>query len=109
VATTRAAQNAFELVCLTREYDLNMWGAFGVFLEGLAASHTGAPADGLEDMRRGAELLREQNVLMFDGLLKIAMADAEARAGDADRAIAILDEGLATSDRTGFRAFEAEL
>jgi hypothetical protein len=105
----RAAQNAFELVRLTREYDLNMWGAFGVFLEDLAASHTGAPADGLEDMRRGAELLREQNVLMFDGLLKIAMADAEARAGDADRAIAILDEGLATSDRTGFRAFEAEL
>src|SRR5271165_5204646 len=29
----RAAQNAFELARLTREYDLNMWGAFGVFLE----------------------------------------------------------------------------
>ena len=77
----RAAQNAFELVRLTREYDLNMWGAFAVFLQGLAASHTGAPTDGLEDMRRGAELLREQNVLMFDGLLKIALAEAEAPGG----------------------------
>ena len=48
-------------------------------------------------MRRGVELLREQNVLMFDGLLKIALAEAEARAGDPDRAIAILDEALATS------------
>ena len=105
----RAAQNAFELVRLTREYDLNLWGAFAVFLQGLAASHTGAPTDGLEDMRRGAELLREQNVLMFDGLLKIALADAEARAGDSDRAVAILDEALATCDRLGFRAFEAEL
>ena len=59
------------------------------------------PADGLEDMRRGVELLREQNVLMFDGLLKIALAEAEARAGDPDRAVAILDEALATCDRTG--------
>jgi len=60
-------------------------------------------------MRRGAELLREQNVLVFDGLLKIALAEAEARAGDPARAIATLDEALATSDRTGHRAFEAEL
>ena len=30
-------------------------------------------------MRRGVELLREQNVLSFDGLLKIALAEAEAR------------------------------
>ena len=60
-------------------------------------------------MRRGAELLREQNVLNFDGLLKIALAEAEARAGDPDRAVAILDEALATCDRLGYRAFEAEL
>ena len=51
-------------------------------------------------MRRGVELLREQNVLLFDGLVKIALAEAEARAGDADRAVAILDEALATCDRT---------
>ena len=37
------------------------------------------------------------------------MAEAEARAGDPDRALAVLDEALATSDRTGYRAFEAEL
>jgi predicted ATPase len=60
-------------------------------------------------MRGGAELLREQNVLWFDGLFKIALAEAEARAGDSDRAVAILDEALATSDRAGYRAFEAEL
>ena len=60
-------------------------------------------------MRRGVELLREQNVLWFDGLLKIALAEAEARVGDPGRAVAILDETLATSDRTGYRAFEAEL
>ena len=50
----RAAQNAFELARLAREHDLNLWRAFGVFLQGWAASQSGALADGLEDMRRGA-------------------------------------------------------
>ena len=78
----RVAPNAFELARLGREHDLPMWGAFGVFLEGLATAATGAPGGGLDDMRRGVEQLREQNVLLFDGLLKIALAEAEARAGE---------------------------
>jgi predicted ATPase len=105
----RASPNAFELARLAREHDLPMFRALAMFLQGWAASHSGAPADGLEDMHRGAELLREQNVLVYDGLLKIALADAEARAGDPGCAVAILDEALATFDRTGHRAFEAEL
>jgi len=105
----RAAPNAFELVRLAREQDLTMWRAFGVFLQGWAASDSGAPASGPEGMRRGAGLLREQNVLIFDGLVKIALAEAEAQSGDSGRAIAILDEALATSDRTRYRAFEANL
>ena len=60
-------------------------------------------------MRRGVELLREQSVLVWDGLLKIALAEAEAHAGDVERAVAVLDESLATSERTSHRAFEAEL
>ena len=105
---SRAAQNAVELARLAREHDLSLWRAYGAFLEGLARAESGAPGGVLEE-RRGVELLRDQNVLMFDGLLKIALAEAEARAGDVDRALAILDEALATCDRTGHRAFEAEL
>ena len=105
----RAAANAFELVRLARQYDMSLYLAYGVFLEGWATAASGATGDGLERMRRGVELLRKQNVLLFDGLLKIALADAEARAGDPVRAVAILDEALATCDRLGFRAFEAEL
>ena len=60
-------------------------------------------------MRRGVESLRQQDLLNFDGLLKIALAEAEARAGDPDRAVAVLDEALATADHLGYRAFEAEL
>ena len=106
---SRAALNAVELSRLTREHDLPMWRAFGAFLEGLAAAQSGTASGGLEAMRSGIELLREQYVLVFDGLVKVALAEAEARAGDVDRAVAVLDEALATCDRTGHRAFEAEL
>jgi len=41
--------------------------------------------------------------------LKIALAEAEAAAGDLDCALAVLNEGLATAERTGFRAYEGEL
>ena len=102
---SRAAPNAVEVSRLAREHDLPLWRPFGLFFERLATAESGA----LEDMRRGVDLLREQNVLMFDGLIKIALAEAEARAGDGDRALAILDEAQATSDRAGYRAFEAEL
>jgi predicted ATPase len=105
----RAALNASELSRLTGERDLPMFRAFGMFFEGWAGAASGAIGGGLEPMRRGVALLDEQNVLLFDGLLKIALAEAEERAGDPDRAVAILDEALATSDRTGHRAFEAEL
>ena len=105
----RAAPRASELARITREHELTMYGAFGAFLEGWATAAGGAPGDGLADMRLAVDELRKQKVLLFDGLLKIGLAEAEAGAGDPDRAIAILDEALATSDRTGYRAFEAEL
>ena len=106
---SRAAPNAAELATLTRESELSLWRARGVFLDGLSMAENGRHSGALDAMRRGVEFLREQNVLVIDGLIKIALAEAEARAGDVDRAVAVLDEALATSDRTGHRAFEAEL
>ena len=60
---------------------------------------SGAHADGLADMRRGVELRREQSVLLADGQFKILLAEVEARSGDVDCALSIVDEALATSDR----------
>jgi class 3 adenylate cyclase/tetratricopeptide (TPR) repeat protein len=105
----RAAPHALELARITREYDLPLFHAFGVFLEGLATIDSGKPGGGLEGMRLGGKLLRERNALVYDGLLKIALAEAERLAGDPDRAISIIDEALATCERADYRAFEAEL
>ena len=106
---SRAAPHAVEVVRLAREHDLQLWLAFGLVLEGSASAQSGAPSDGLEDMRRGIELLRNQNVLLLDGIFKIALAEAEARGGGVDRALAVLDEALATCERIGHRAFDPEL
>jgi class 3 adenylate cyclase/predicted ATPase len=106
---SRAAPHAAELAGLAREHDLLMWRAYGIFLEGAAKAEGRTLGTGLRDMRRGAELLREQKVRTLDGLAEITLAEAEARAGDVDLAAGILDEALATCDRTGHRTFEAEL
>ena len=106
---SRAAPNVTELARLAREHDLPAWRVFGVFFEGWAKVESGAPADGLEAMGRAAELLREQNVFVYDGLIKIALAENQARSGDVERAVAVLDEALATCERIDHRTFEAEL
>jgi class 3 adenylate cyclase/predicted ATPase len=100
--------NAAELARLAREHKLAFHGAAAAFLEGWVKAHSGAPS-GLEEMRRAIEEVRQQNVLTFLDLGSIALAEAEARAGDPDRAGALLDEALATDERAGCRAFEAEL
>jgi len=106
---SRAQTKVSELVRILREHDLRLFRALSVFLEGWAAADAGALADGLEGMRRGVESLREQNALIFDGLIKILLSEAEALAGDPERALATIDEALATVERAGFRTFEAEL
>jgi len=104
----RTASDAAELARIARDHDLNFWRAYGVCLEGWVKTMS-APAEGLADMGSGLELLREQNPVLFVPLLKLALGQAEARAGDLGKAVATLDDALATSDRTGHRAFDAEL
>jgi tetratricopeptide (TPR) repeat protein len=104
---SQAAANASELARVACDHDLPLYRAMSVFLVGWANSEGGVGA--LEDMRRGVELVRGQNCQSFVPLLKLALGRAEARAGDLDRAVTTLDEGLALSDRTGQRGFEAEL
>ena len=105
----RAAPHALELARITREHDLPLFHAFGVFLEGLATIDSGKLGAGLEGVRLGAKLLRECSALVYDGLLKIAQAESERASGDPERAISIIDEALATCDRADYHAFEAEL
>lgn len=105
---SRAERNVSELARLAREHKLTFFVASAAFLEGWVKERNGA-LGGLEDMRRAMAEVRQQKVLTFLDLGNIALAEAEARAGDPDRACALLDEALATDERASCRAFEAEL
>ena len=107
VARLRA--NATELARLAAEHDLSLWRAFGVLLEGWLSAQKGEVEAGLAGMRRGFELLGEQNAVIFSPLLRVAQAEAEETAGDVARAILVLDDALGASQQVGHRAFEAEL
>jgi class 3 adenylate cyclase/predicted ATPase len=105
----RATLLARGLVDFTREHELKLWGAFAVFLDGWTASRAGDSIRGRAEMRRGFTALKEQNSVIFDGILKTALAKAEAQAGDHSAAIATLDLAILESGRTGQRWFDAEL
>ena len=104
----RGKANSLELSRIASAHDLAQFRAFGMFFDGWARVESDL-LGGLDGMRRGVDSLRAQNILIFDGLVKIALARTEAEAGDPGRAAAILDEALATADRLGHRTFEAEL
>ena len=80
--------NTSELAHLARDSGLDFFSPQRVVLDGWVKAQSGIAAEGLEDMRRGVQLLREQNVQVFDGLFKARLAEGEARAGDFARAIA---------------------
>ena len=97
------------LARLARDHDLKMWTAFGVFLEGWTAWQAGARDAGLAGMRDGVSQLAEQGVVVFDGLIKTKLAQAEADDGAIVAALTIIDQAIAVSERTGHRWFDAEI
>ena len=93
----RGKANSLELARIASAHDLAQFRAFGMFFDGWARVEI-ALRGGLDGMRHGVESLRAQNILIFDGLEEIALARTEAEAGDPGRAVAILDEALATAE-----------
>jgi predicted ATPase len=103
------ASSAIQLTRLANDHELALWRAWGVFLQGCLRAVGGDVAGGLEDMGRGSGLLGQQNAAIFDGLLKMALAEAEAAGGDPDRGLATLNNALQASNQIGHRSLDAEL
>ena len=106
---TRARTNVSELARIVREHDLPCSAHSASFSGAGRPPMPARPATDSTACVVVSTAYARKTSCMFDGLLKIALAEAEARAGDPGRAVATLDEALATADRLGYRAFEAEL
>jgi hypothetical protein len=65
VTFLKRIQTTSELAHLARDSGLDFFSPQRVVLDGWVKAQSGIAAEGLEDMRRGVELLREQNVQVF--------------------------------------------
>jgi predicted ATPase len=103
-----AYQNAQANVSISREHGLILFLAFGTFSLGCARWQLGEPEAGMSGMREGMNALRNQGIYVHAPLLEMLMAEAEAKMGRIDAAIAMIDEQLIKMERTGQRWVEGE-
>ena len=61
------------------------------------------------NMRRAAALLQQDGVGAFQPLVRTALAEAKARNGETEAALAMLERALEVFARTGQRWFDAEI
>ena len=105
----RAAPLVKKLSGFAHEHGIAFWIAFGAFLEAWVELRFGSPETGLLNMRRAAALLQEDGVGAFQPLVRTALAEAEARNGETEAALATLEQALKDFDRTGQQWFDAEI
>ena len=104
-----AAPLAKALSSVAHEHGIALWIGFGAFLEAWVEFRSGSPESGLLNMRRAAALLQQDGVGAFQPLVRTALAEAEARNGEPEAALATLDQALEDFARTGQRWFDAEM
>jgi predicted ATPase len=98
------------LADIVSRYDLPaFWAGLAVFFQGWAKWSDGAEASSLAEMRKGIATVREQGVIFPLPGLEMALAEAEASAGETDTALRRLDDALAELESTENRRCEAEM
>jgi ATP/maltotriose-dependent transcriptional regulator MalT len=92
------------------EYDLPAYNAgITAFLRGWATWSRGESEAGLAEMQAGIASQREQGNLLHLPLCEVALAEAEASAGETDAGLRRLDDALAELGRTEQSWYEAEM
>ena len=98
------------LATIVSEYDLPAYNAgITAFLRGWASWSRGESEAGLAEMQAGIASQREQGYLLHLPLWEVALAEAEAAAGDSAAGLKRLDDALAELERTEQRWYEAEM
>jgi class 3 adenylate cyclase/predicted ATPase len=105
----RVAPHLEALLALTREHVIPVWIAFGAFQDGWVRARSADRETGIQKMHEGIRLLRLQLLETFMPLFMTLLAETEAEVGRPDKGLAIVDEQLATIERTGQRWYLAEL
>jgi predicted ATPase len=105
-----AAADGQALADIASQYDLpGFWVGFEAFSGGWASRSRGESESGLAEMQTGIAIQREQGFLWLLPPQEVALAEAEASAGEAGAGLQRLDDALAELERTEQRWYEAEM
>src|SRR5262249_9775886 len=103
------AERAGEALAMARQHGFPQWAGLALALRGWAAAAQGRHDAGLADLGEGIETWRGTGTEIGRTYLLSLLADAHGRAGDVERALAVLDEAIAAMEQSGERLVEAEL
>ncbi len=102
-------EQAEAAVALATEHGLPYWLTCGTILSGWALAAQGRAAEGIEKMQQGLSAYRATGAELWRTHFLALLAEAYARAGQAEAGLKTLAEALDVVDRTQERVFEAEL
>ena len=109
----REAQPMRELaqatLALATEHGFPFWLAWGTILSGWALAEQGRVVEGIERMQQGLGAYRATGAEFWRSHFLALLAEAYARAGQAEAGLKTLAEALTMADRTEERVYEAEL
>lgn len=97
------------LLGLANTYSLPFGQACGTILSGWARAHLGCAAEGVELIQRGLSAYRATGAELWRTHFLALLAEAYAKAGQANLGLVALTEALALADKTEERVYEAEL
>jgi class 3 adenylate cyclase/predicted ATPase len=103
-----AGRHSEALVELARAHEMPMFAAYGAFYGSWSRLPSVDREIGLTDMRAAIAACRERGIGLNVPYFVAALAEAEARAGELDAALATIDGAIADIERDGQRWSEAE-
>ena len=98
-----------EMIAITAGHALAQWNAGTTVFRGWAKIQNGDVAEGISLLRSGLTAYRAPGTEMFIPHIIALLAAAYEIAGQAEEALALLDDALQLVERTGERWFAAEL
>jgi predicted ATPase len=106
----RAAQEKAETaIALSAEQGFPHWLALETILQGWTLAEQGQTEEGIAQMQQGLAAYRAIGSQLSLPYHLALLAEAHRKVGRAEEGLSVLAEALAAADRTGERAYEAEL
>lgn len=94
---------------LCQDHGIRYWSAWGPILRGWAMAQEGRREEGILLQQEGLASYNSTGARLVRTYFLTVLAESHQGSGKTDEALAVINEGLETGERTGERWFEAEL